>query len=98
MGSDVKRSGEICSGGKKPICGASPETDKAASAGAEVGGLGSSEDTVPDLWRSGQNTEERSETTYSAVEKSGKGRGDGSQGLPTPDKVRKLQITLYRKR
>ncbi|MGB8473543.1 MAG: group II intron reverse transcriptase/maturase [Candidatus Acidiferrum sp.] len=25
------------------------------------------------------------------------GRGDGSQGLPTPDKVRQLQVTLYRK-
>jgi group II intron reverse transcriptase/maturase len=27
----------------------------------------------------------------------GEGRGDGSQGLPTPDKVRQLQVTLYRK-
>ena len=97
MGSEVKRSGEICSGGKEPNGGTSPATDKTARAGAEVGGLGSSEDAVPDLWWSGQNTEERSETTCFAVGKSGKGRGDGLKGLPTPDKVRKLQITLYRK-
>ena len=29
--------------------------------------------------------------------KSSKGRGDGPRGLPAPDQVRKLQITLYRK-
>lgn len=29
--------------------------------------------------------------------KSGEGQGDGPQGLPTPDNVRELQITLYRK-
>jgi group II intron reverse transcriptase/maturase len=29
--------------------------------------------------------------------KSSEGRGDGSQGLPAPGKVRQLQITLYRK-
>ena len=99
MESEVKRSGEICSGGEEPSGGTSPVTDKAVRAGAEVGGLGSSEETVPDLWWSGQNAEERSETTCSAVGKSGKGRGDGpaAAGLATPDKVRKLQITLYRK-
>ncbi len=84
MGSEVKRSGEICSGGEEPSGGASSATDKAVSAGAEVGGLGSSEDTVPDLWWSGQSAEERSETTCSAAGKSGKGRGDGPPRLATP--------------
>jgi group II intron reverse transcriptase/maturase len=96
-GSDNRVSGETCSGGEEPTGGASSETDKAVAAGAGVGGLGSSEEAMPDLWWSGENMEERSETTCFAVERSGKGEGDGPQGLPTPDKVRKLQITLYRK-
>ncbi len=49
------------------------------------------------VWWLGQNTEERRDAACSAVERSGEGRGDGPQGLTTPDKVRKLQITLYRK-
>ena len=40
---------------------------------------------------------ERRELTCSESERRSKGQGDGSQELPTPDKVRKLQITLYRK-
>ena len=96
-GSDDRLSGETCSGGEEPTGGASSETDKAVTAGAGGGGLGSSEEAMPDLWWSGENMEERSETTCFAVERSGKGRGDGPSGLPTPDKVRKLQITLYRK-
>jgi hypothetical protein len=43
-GSDARVSGEICSGGEKPGGGTSPVTDKAAGAGAEVGGLRSSVD------------------------------------------------------
>ena len=91
-GSDDRVSGETCSGEEHSTGGTTPEREKAHRAGAGVGGLGSSED----LWdRITQR--ERSETTCSAVAKSGKGRGDGPQGLPTPDKVRQLQITLYRK-
>ena len=95
-GSDDRVSGETCSGGEEPTGGASSERDKAVAAGAGVGGLGSSEEAMPDPWWSGENMEERSETTCFAVERSGKGEGDGPQGLATPDKVRKLQITLYR--
>ena len=62
-----------------------------------VGGVRSSDDTVPDLWWSGELTEERRDATCSAEVKSSKGRGDGPRGLPAPDQVRKLQITLYRK-
>ncbi|WP_237705550.1 group II intron reverse transcriptase/maturase [Chthoniobacter flavus] len=51
---------------------------------------------MPDLWF-GQNTAEPRDATCSAGEKSREGCGDGSQGLPAPDKVRQLQITLYRK-
>lgn len=50
-----------------------------------------------DLWWSGENMEEPRGATYSAVERSGAGRGDGPKGIGTPDKVRKLQVTLYRK-
>jgi RNA-directed DNA polymerase len=69
---------------------------KAAEATTEVGGVRSSDDPVPDLWF-GQPTEERRDVTCSAEVKRNEGRGDGPQGLPAPDKVRKLQITLYRK-
>ncbi len=82
--------------GKDPTGGATPVTGKAVRPMTGVGGVRSSEDTVPDLW-SGQLTEERRDATCSAGVKSKEGRGDGPQGLTAPDKVRKLQITLYRK-
>ena len=75
--------------------GATPQ-GKAAQAMAEVGGVRSSDDSVPDLWF-GQPTEERRDATCSAGEKSREGCGDGPRGLTAPDKVRQLQITLYRK-
>jgi hypothetical protein len=76
--------------------GATPSKEKAVRAVTEVGGVGSSDDPAPDLW-SGEPTEERRDATCSAEVKSSKGRGDGPRGLPAPEKVRKLQITLYRK-
>ena len=76
--------------------GATPEKEKAEQAVAEVGGVRSSEETAPDLWF-GQPAEERRDATCSAGEKSREGCGDGPRGLPAPDKVRQLQITLYRK-
>jgi RNA-directed DNA polymerase len=76
--------------------GATPSKEKATRAMAEVGGVRSSDDPVPDLW-SEQPAEERRDATCSAEVKSSEGHGDGSQGLPAPEKVRKLQITLYRK-
>jgi len=76
--------------------GTTPETEKAVRAVAEVGGVRSSDDPVPDLW-SGEPAEERRDATCSAGEKRREGRGDGPRGLPAPDKVRQLQITLYRK-
>lgn len=98
MRSDAWVSGEICDGGEKPTASPSPATPgKVERAVAEVGGPGSSDDTVLDLWWLGENTVEPSGATCSAVEKSSKGRGDGPRGLPTPNKVRELQITLYRK-
>ena len=65
--------------------------DKAQRDQAGVGDLGSS----VDLW--GITQKERSEVACSESEKGRLGQGDGSQELPTPDKVRKLQVTLYRK-
>ncbi len=76
--------------------GATPSKEKAARAVTEVGGVRSSDDPVPDLW-SGEPTGERRDATCSAGEKRREGRGDGPRGLPAPDKVRQLQITLYRK-
>src|SRR5687767_4740378 len=75
---------------------ATPQTEKAARATAGVGGVGSSDDPVPDLW-SGQLAEERRDATCSAGAKRREGCGDGPRGLTAPEKVRQLQITLYRK-
>jgi len=77
--------------------GTTPETGKAARAMTEVGGVRSREDPMPDLWWSGQNTGERRDATCSAGERRREGCGDGPQGLPAPDKVRQLQIILYRR-
>ena len=77
--------------------GATPATGKADRPMTGVGGVRSSDDPVLDLWWSGQNMEERRDATCSAEVKSNEGRGDGPRGLPAPDKVRQLQIILYRK-
>ena len=96
-GSDDRVSGETFFGGEEPAGDASAVKREVVWAGKGVGDLGSSEETVLDLFWLGEHAEERSRVTCSAVGKSGKGRGDGPKGLPTPDRVRKLQITLYRK-
>lgn len=75
--------------------GATPQ-GKAERAKTGVGGVRSSDEPAPDLWF-GELAEERRDTTCSAGEKRREGRGDGPRGLPAPDKVRQLQITLYRK-
>lgn len=49
-----------------------------------------------DLWDMRTHGERR-ENTCLNVKKRSEERGDGSQELPTPNKVRQLQITLYRK-
>jgi RNA-directed DNA polymerase len=69
---------------------------EAARAVTEVGGVRSSDEIVPDLW-SGEHTMERRDATCSAGVKRREGRGDGPRGLPAPEKVRQLQMTLYRK-
>jgi RNA-directed DNA polymerase len=77
--------------------GATPNKGKAVQARTEVGGVRSSDDSAPDLWWSGQSAAERRDATCSAEVKRSGGPGDGPRGLPAPDKVRQLQITLYRK-
>jgi hypothetical protein len=96
-GSDVKLSGDLSRGGEKPTGGASPSKGKAERAAGEVGGIHSSVDLMPDLYGFGERISERRDATCSAESKRGKGPGDGPKGLSAPDKVRKLQITLYRK-
>src|SRR5580698_8617751 len=60
---------------------------------AEVGGVRSSDDPVPNLW-SGQPAEERRDATCSAEVKSNEGGGGGPRGLQAPNNVRQLQNTL----
>ena len=76
--------------------GATSSKREAAQVMAEVGGVRSSDDPVPDLWF-GQPTEERRDATCSAEVKSSEGCGDGPQGLQAPKNVRQLQITLGRR-
>jgi len=75
--------------------GATSLKREAVRARTGVGGVRSSDDSVPDLWF-GQPAGERRDATCSAEVTRSEGRGDGPQGLPAPDKVRQLQITLYR--
>ena len=83
--------------GKKDSTSGTTRKGEAERAIAGVGGIRSSEENMPDLFWSGENTEERRDATCSAGGKSKEGRGDGSRGLPAPDKVRQLQIIVYRK-
>jgi RNA-directed DNA polymerase len=79
--------------------GATSSKREADQVMAEVGGVRSSDDPAPGPAVAGfeQPAEERRDATCSAEVKSSEGRGDGPRGLPAPEKVRKLQITLYRK-
>jgi hypothetical protein len=73
-GSDARVSGEICHGEERSLNWRHNLTKgEAVWARAEVGGVGSSDDPVPDLWF-GQL----------AGERSGKGGGDGPRGLQAP--------------
>src|SRR5712671_6074919 len=81
---------------KEDSTGGTTPKGKAVRASTGVGGVRSSDEAVPDLWF-GEAAEERRDATCSAGEKRREGRGDGPQGLTAPEKVRQLQITLYRK-
>lgn len=65
--------------------GTTPPKEEAVRPMAEVGGVRSSVDPVPDRWF-GQPTEERRDATCSAARKSSKGRGDGLLGGDTRPK------------
>ncbi len=71
---------------------AQAEHREAGRVAGEVGVLHSS----VDLWESKTHGEPREGTCPNAQRRS-EGCGDGSRELTTPNKVRKLQITLYRK-
>jgi RNA-directed DNA polymerase len=64
-------------------------------AGRVVGEVGVLHSSV-DLWESTTHGEPR-EGTCSTAQKRSAGCGDGSRELTAPEKVRKLQLTLYRK-
>lgn len=82
---------------KRSTPSTTPYKEKAGGAVAGVGGVRSSEDTAPDLWWSGENAEERRDATCSADGNHNRGRGDGRKRLTAPGKIRRLQVTLYRK-
>ncbi len=83
--------------GKKDSTDGTTRNGEAERVIAGVGGVRSSADTMPELHWSGESMEERRDATCSAGGKSKEGRDDGPRGLPAPEKVRQLQITLYRK-
>lgn len=90
---------EVCGGGETqpPVqTGVPGEADWAV---AEVGSLRSS----VDLWcldaalrRDLRQSTQRQATCHHATKRS-EGQGDGPRGIKTPEKVRKLQLALYRK-
>src|SRR5215207_1064184 len=75
--------------------GATPLKEEAARLMAEVGGVRSSDDPVPDLHWVGQTTGERRDATCSAEVKRNEGCGDGFAGVPGPKKVWKLENPVY---
>lgn len=92
LGSDLGISKEIsCRDLNRSTLSASPQ-GKTDAVAREVGVLNSS----VDLWESITHGEPR-EDTCSRTQKRREGHGDGSAEIKTPDKVRHLQITLYRK-
>jgi len=76
---------------------------EAADVGSAVGGVRSSEDlNWLDLWAMNPETRAylasaRRDATCSHASSRRQGAGDGPQGITTPEKLRHLQDTLYRK-
>ena len=94
-GNDTKISREICPGGAQAPTGVpSLATDKSARVVAEVGAAGSS----VDLWDTTTQGEQSGSACIQATKRS-EGPGDGRpKRIKTPaEKIRKLQIALYRK-
>lgn len=89
--------------GKGPtqISGQAGQTGKPEDIGLEVGGVHSNEDlNWLDLWALNPETRAylksaRRDAACSHTLSRSKGQGDGSQEIETPQKVRKLQRTLY---
>ncbi len=98
-GSQASEGWEICGGGTSQPPAQAGVTGEAEWAAAEVGVLHSN----VDLWsldahlRGELRESAGREGTCQHAQKRGKGAGDGPQGIQTPDKLRKLQIALYRK-
>src|SRR6266704_945520 len=69
---------------------------EAAQALAEVGGVRSSDDPVPDLWF-GQPAGERRDATCSAARKRNEGRGDGPLGYQRQIKRSRVANLCWRR-
>ena len=92
LGSDAGISKETSCRGRRRSRAGTSRGGKASLAARGVGVLHSS----VDLWESITHREPR-EGTCSRTKRRSVGHGDGSKEIRTPDKVRTLQIALYRK-
>ena len=94
VGNDIEISREICGGEAGASTGAtSLATDKGAGTVAEVGAA----DSSVDLWDTITH-EERDGSACIQTTRRSEGDGDGrKKRIGTPEKLRKLQIALYRK-
>ena len=85
------------------LSGQAGASGKLGEIGLEVGGVHSkAEESWVDLWTLKAETRQqlknaRRDAACSHTRQRSEGLGDGSQEIETPDKIRKLQRTLYRK-
>ena len=98
-GSHASEGWEVCGSGASQPPAQAGVTGEAGRTAAEVGVLHRS----VDLWMLDAPVREefresaQREGTCQHAQKRGKGAGDGPRGIQTPDKLRKLQLALYRK-
>lgn len=98
-GSERSEGWEICGSEATQPSAQAGATGEAEAAGAEVGVLHSNVDLLAlDVGYREQLRESAGrEGTCSDALRRSEGQGDGPRGIQTPEKVRKLQIALYRK-
>ena len=100
MSGSVRREGwEVCGSEATQPSNQAGATGKIEAAAAEVGVLHSIADllALDAKYREQLRESAGREGTCSDACKRSEGQGDGPRGIQTPEKVRKLQIALYRK-
>ena len=98
-GHAVSQDWEVCGGGQTEPCAQAGVPGEAQGAAAEVGVLHSSADllALDADYRAELRAAAVREGTCHHARKRSEGNGDGPRGIRTPDKLRKLQLALYRK-